>query len=491
MDPIPLKSPWKAYLLGVIMLLSMNLFGFSLAQFNTFFSFLMDANYPDLRPSDYDKWKSLFNTGLALGTLFFCFIGGYLVKHFSRKSLLLSFSLLMVVVSLLQPFLSLWMVVVTRFVVGVVISLYLMFSPLLLNEVLPQRYSGLLNSCASIVISCGLQLGLSIKGDWAAKHFRLVFWYPVCVELTRLVLFYVFFNIESPRYIFFDIKSSRGRSELRNAARGGSSEQLLEGQDSGVSSVLNDFKTDPRMRKYLRVFYHEEDFEQVARQLSSEYQSQSKSSQKSAGLWRMIWNKNYRKQVLLSFLLNAAVQFSGINIITFYSFDIFSDMGFEDPGKISSLVNVFNILGSVTVVVLIANFGRKTVTSSGILIISISYFINMIGDAFRLKGLVLLGFSMVNFGFGTALGGSLMLFLVEMLPSELLPITCSMQWILNLLISFFSLPVINAFGVFSVYSAIFFVMFFTWFVFQGLAVESKGYTLSQMTRKYAQKSFWD
>ena len=152
---------------------------------------------------------------------------------------------------------------------------------------------------------------------------------------------------------------------------------------------------------------------------------------------------------------------------------------------------MFNVLGGLLNVFTIERFGRKKLLSCGLFMIVISYIINMMGDVFQINILIPIGVCIFMFSFACSLGGILYVYQVEILPAELVAPASIIQWIFTLLISYYTLPLVNTFGIFSLYVAFFAISFIGWFLFEGYAVESKGLKMSKIISAYIKKQFWE
>ena len=127
--------------------------------------------------------------------------------------------------------------------------------------------------------------------------------------------------------------------------------------------------------------------------------------------------------------------------------------------------------------------------TTGLFFIPVSYVFSMVGDAFGYPTLLLVGSCLFLFSFATSLGGIFYIYQVELLPSKVLAPVSISQWVFTVLISYFTLPLIKTVGIYSLYMVFFVCGVFTWFIFTGLAVESKDRESSEILSEFDKKVF--
>lgn len=111
------------------------------------------------------------------------------------------------------------------------------------------------------------------------------------------------------------------------------------------------------------------------------------------------------------------------------------------------------------------------------------------GDAFQIPILLLVGTCLFLFFFANSLGGILYIYQVELLPSEVLAPVSISQWVFTVLISYFTLPLVEAVGIYSLYIVFFVCGVLTWFIFVAMAVETKNRESSEIIAEFEKKSF--
>lgn len=484
--------PWKVYLFGFIMNSSGFVFGYCIAQLNNFFPFFMQAQYPDIKASEYDNIKSIFNTVFNGGGFVCTLTTTPLVNHFGRRTLFLSTGVLMLVLNFIQPYLGLYFLYLVRFCIGYIVCFYSILCPLAVNEAIPSKYTGIINSSFYFFITLGIQLAFLLKSEWTQTYYKWVLWFPILIEVIRLLLFFFFVNTETPRFIYLDLKKKLTANERPKQAADVENENQEELLDDNKSqeSLNSKFTTDKRTQQYLKVFYKQDRHSETLTELNEEYKLQTQEAKKPKSPVKTALSKVYLKQSFIGLLLNLINQLCGINVIIFYSSNLFKKLEFKDPAGLTIIVNMFNVLGGFLNLFTTHRIGRKKLLSTGLFMITISYILNMMGDVFEIKSLIPVAICMFMLSFAMSIGGILYVYQVEILPGEVIPLISNFQWVFTLLISYFTLDLIQGIGIYALYCIFFSCSFATWFIFEGMACESKGKTLSQCTSNFVKKRFW-
>ena len=127
--------------------------------------------------------------------------------------------------------------------------------------------------------------------------------------------------------------------------------------------------------------------------------------------------------------------------------------------------------------------------SLGILMQGISQLLILLAICFQVKLLFPVGIMGYLFFFYVGLGGILFVYQVDIVPAELLPVVQVILMFSAFFFSLFSLPIINAVGIFALVLFLTTVTFVTWFLFEGFAVETKEKTKYQIQKELNIKKF--
>jgi len=361
---------------------------------------------------------------------------------------------------------------------------------MIVAETLPKSYLGSINSTFYLCIAAGVQMAVFVKGKFAQDRYYVILCLPIILELIRMGLYLVFFNVETPRFVYISNLKKLKKESTESQDDENDMEEKMISENNQLETIDKEFIEDSRIKNFLKVFYDDSLHEDTIRELNEEYKKQNKGSNENVSVLKTAFSKQYLKQTIIGFLLNYNNQLCGINVIVFYSTNLFKKLELSDPELLTMIVTLFNVLGGFLNIFILDRLGRKKLLSMGMVSISVSYILTMIGDCFNIPVFIPIGNCLFMVSFAMSLGGVLYVYQVEILPGEVIPLVSNSQWIFTLLISYYCLPLINSIGIYSMYFIFFFSTFISWFVFAGMSVESKGKTLSQMKLEYSKKKFW-
>ena len=268
------------------------------------------------------------------------------------------------------------MCVVLKYVVintiGSFTFIYTALCPVILREYLPVKWAGPFGAMFYLGISLGTNIAFLYQQSWMAEYYFLILWIPGAFALLMLLLYLIFFCVESPRVIFTDLAKKHSfvqRSEITNQ---NSDPELQQNEDNDLQTseytnvsdkpetletdlltqeneadkFYNVFINDSRMISFARKFYNEKDVPQFLRSVFDELDKAINESENKAtkgiesklGPFKLALHQKYRKQFMLVMLLNFLNQATGINCLVMYSTDIFIAIGYVDFAKIISVI---------------------------------------------------------------------------------------------------------------------------------------------------------
>ncbi|KWT58719.1 MFS transporter [Streptomyces albus subsp. albus] len=317
-----------------------------------------------------DTEKGLVNSILVFGSIVGALLGGKLADALGRKAAMLIVAgsyTVFVALSALAP--NVVVLDVVRFLLGIAIGISIVAAPLYIAESTPARTRGASVAAYQVATVAGIALtyfvnwGLSDGGHW-----RLML--GLSAIPAALVLIPLFRLPDTPRWYVL-----KGRTE-----------KAVE------VMALTDPDVDPRAET-----------EAVRAALAEE----------SGGSLRSLLRKPYARATLFVIGLGFFCQITGINAVTYYSPQIFEEMGFTGDGQnflLPSFVQLASLAATVLAILIIDRLGRRVVLLSGIAtmtaMLAVLTAIFGFGD---LEGVTLwIGFGAIllftaafNFGFGS------------------------------------------------------------------------------------------
>ncbi|MFD7668644.1 sugar porter family MFS transporter [Streptomyces sp. NPDC059788] len=317
-----------------------------------------------------DTEKGLVNSILVFGSILGALIGGKLADALGRKAAMLIVAgsyTVFVALSALAP--NVVVLDAVRFLLGIAIGISIVAAPLYIAESTPARTRGASVAAYQVATVAGIALtyfvnwGLSDGGHW-----RLML--GLSAIPAALVLIPLFRLPDTPRWYVL-----KGRTE-----------KAVE------VMALTDPDVDARAET-----------EAVRVALSEE----------SGGSLRSLLRKPYARAALFVVGLGFFCQITGINAVTYYSPQIFEEMGFTGDGQnflLPSFVQLASLAATVLAILIIDRLGRRVVLLSGIatmtamlaVLTAVFGFGDLEGSATWIGfGAVLLFTAAFNFGFGS------------------------------------------------------------------------------------------
>lgn len=356
---------------------------------------------------------SILMIGATLGA-----IGcGKISSTFGRKkSLLLGASLFVIGSIGCALALDLWVLLVSRFLLGFAVGIASYTAPIYLSEIAPAKIRGSMISLYQLMITVGIlaaflsNTAFSFSGNWR--------WMLGIITFPALALFLgVLILPESPRWLIGKGRSLDAKKILL----------ALRGNAQAAES------------EYLEIEEH--------------------AKNKQSGLLLFIKNRNFKRSVFLGISLQIIQQITGITVIMYYAPKIFSLAGFVSTqsqmwGTVA--VGLTNVLATLIAIFFVDRWGRKPILYIGYLAMALSMCV--IGFLFSLdaitsteKYLLVLTLTIFIISFAMSAGP-----LIWVLCSEIQPmagrdfgVTCSTaaNWIGNFLVGATFLTFMETVGV--------------------------------------------
>ena len=314
--------------------------------------------------------KGLVNSILVGGSILGALIGGKLADALGRKAAMLIVAAsyaVFVALSALAP--NVVVLDAVRFLLGVAIGISIVAAPLYIAESTPARIRGAsvaayqVATVAGIVLTYFVNWGLSDGGHWR-------WMLGLSAIPAALVLIPLFRLPDTPRWYVL-----KGRTE-----------RAVE------VMAMTDPDVDPRA--------------EVAAVSAA-------LAQESGGAGRTLLHKPYVRATLFVVGLGFFCQITGINAVTYYSPQIFEEMGFTGDGQnflLPSFVQLASLAATVLAILIIDRLGRRAVLLSGIgtMVVMLAVLTVVFGRGELSGATIWVGFGAIllftaafNFGFGS------------------------------------------------------------------------------------------
>jgi len=308
----------KRYLYFVTFVASLGslLFGFETGVINGTIYYV--AQYFDLTPSMKGFVVSVALIGCVIGALFI----GKPADLFGRRYML-RYMAIFFLISMLMTGLAtrLWVFIVGRFIGGLAVGGASVVTPMYISEVAPPKLRGRLVATAQFAIVLGILVSffsnfLIDSAGAGENKWRWMFLFGVIPSVVFFLL--LFFIQRSPRWL---VKTGR-IEEARKAI-------LRVNNQSDPDELINEIKES----------------------LDSEVLSR----------YSVLFRKPYFRLVLIGIGVGMFNQLSGINIVNYYSTDIFREAGFSGESAFlqTVLIGLVNLAFTIVGMSLIDKLGRK------------------------------------------------------------------------------------------------------------------------------------
>ncbi len=421
------------------------LFGFDTAVINGALPFM--RNYFVFT----DVAEGLAMSSALIGCIFGALFVGRPGDRYGRKAVL-KFLALLFLISALGTGLAdnLTIFIIFRFIGGLAVGGASVMSPMYISEIAPPAQRGRLVATSQLAIVLGVLFAffsnyLISIADVGANNWRWMF----LAEALPAVAFFIllFFVSRSPRWLVEAGKIQEAEKVIR---------EVNPGEDA--RKVLNDI-------------------------IESIDQNAVKSM-------KVLFRKPYFKLVVIGFLVGMFNQFTGINIIMYYSSDIFVKAGFStDSALLQTLVIGFtNLIFTLIAMAVIDKFGRKVLLYIGA--VGMTVFLGLFAGAFltgntKSYNLVFYLMGYISF-FAFSQGAVIWVILSEMFPNNIRARASSIgsfsHWMWNSIIAFLFPVVSSAFGTGPVFVFFAVATFIGLFFYIFVLVETKGKSLEELEK---------
>jgi len=424
------------------------MFGFETAVINGAIHYV--AEHFQLNPFMKGFVVSTALAGCVIGALFIGKPGDKYGRRYMLKIMAFLFLLSMIGTGLAP---NIWVFIIARFIGGLAVGGASVLTPTYISEVSPPKLRGRLVATNQLAIVTGILVAFFsdymidsiLHGSW-----RWMFLAGIIPSAVLFVL--LFFITRSPRWL---MKVGR-EDEARQVIRRVNPEEDLEEM---VLSIKNSLKSE------------------------------------SSGRSVSIFKKPYLRLAIIGIAVGMFNQFAGINVIMYYSTDIFRDAGFSGESALfqSVLIGVTNLVFTIIAMTFIDRFGRKFlfyVGASGM-----SVFLGLFSWAFisdNKSGFILLALLIGYIAFfAFSQGAVIWVILSEMFPNSVRSQGTAMgsfsHWIFNFGIALLFPVFSTKFGVGAVFIFFTVATALSLLFYRFALVETKGKTLEEIEKMVLKK----
>ena len=320
---------------------------------------------------------------MPLGAIIGSIIGGILSTKIGRKKTCITADLMGIVGCVIWIFKGTSLILIGRFVCGVVVGINSVIVPVYINEISPPSISGVMGAITDFMINFGVFISFlislnipdaaTIRADPENQYWwRFVFGFPIITCIFRSLVLLFIYRFDTPLFL------------------------ISNGKDEETKFII-------------KKLYHEEFVEQIYK----EYKAKIDKCQEVS--FKELLGTQYRRRLLTGILLGMFQHFSGATAVLFYSDKILE--GDQNGKSFTVLIGLMVMAASALSGMNIDKFGRKSILLLGEVICIIILLLLIIFGYLNMRNAskyVILAF---EFNFGFSLGPILWLYLPEILPA--------------------------------------------------------------------------
>lgn len=435
------------YLYSIVAGLGGFLFGFDTAVVNGALPYFREFFGISLAIEGWVVSSAL--VGCLVGAMFI----GYFGDRYGRREMLKIMGLLMLV-SAIGSGLSndTATFVVFRIIGGLGVGGASVLSPMYITEISPAKFRGRLTIIFQLAIVIGILVAFASDLaliDIGKNNWRWMFIVEAIPGLTFTGL--LFFVARSPRWLVAQGREEEAKDVIKSVNTVADSDVVLK----DIRASINE-----------EVIHH----------------------------YSVLFKKPYFRLILIGIVVGMLNQFTGINVVMYYSTDIFRTAGFTTENGIiqTVIIGATNLAFTILAMSLIDKIGRKTMLLTGALFMSVflgflSWFFLSETEGYAV--LIMLILFVAFFAFSQ--GAVIWVILSEMFPNNIraraTSIGSSSLWFFCALTTFLFPVIKDSFKdnsgvgyVFAFYGA---MTLFSFFFFKKYLVETKGKTLEELEKE--------
>lgn len=401
--------------------------------------------------------QQAFVAVLLLGAVIAVLVTGNIADRIGRKKVLVIVGIMFIIgagVNALTPNGWLWLLFLSRFVLGLAVGGSSLVVPLYIAEIAPSKLRGRLVSLNQAGVALGIFVAYLVGAAFAdVQGWRQMI--GVAVIPAIIMLIGIAPQPESPRWL-----ALVGRSK--------------EAENVLISIRSNRADADRELRD-IRIALAEEE---------------------KPSIRQMFADLTIRRGIIIGVMVAAANQLVGVNAVLYYAPTILKAAGFDDSGAIyaSTIIGFTGFVFTVIGLFLVDRIGRRPLLLTGIAVVVLTLIglgaLFLVNPVSSVATPLVIGFVLYEAVFCASLGIAIWLVNSEILPNRVRgkaqQFGTNTHWVLDFIISMTTLTLISTltatgmFWMFAVFGIICFIVL--WFILP----ETKGRTLEEIETELTQ-----
>jgi SP family arabinose:H+ symporter-like MFS transporter len=347
--------------------------------------------------SQKNLFTSIMTASLMFGAIFGSLLSSPILSKIGRRKTYILANCISFVAIGLTMILNEYVMICGRLISGVVCGIYSPLVALYVSEYAPYRISGLCGAiyefmyCFSIFVSYLMGLNLPEVEEVGDQWWRFMVGFPAIFNILNTILLLYVFKYDTPKYLF-----------------------MIKKDETATRKSLNS------------IYKRDEDSEEVIKDLKMLL-----SQQEEEMTFSSLFNKKYRKRMLIGIALFIGQQACGIDALIMYSDEIF--LNDVDDRKTATMFTIFiglsQMLSSVCAIFIIEHLGRRKLFlgGTGLVIVflsalSVCYYMNLFSPIVYL----FVAFTFVN---GTSLSPLPFVIGSDIIPEKGFPLGVALNYV--------------------------------------------------------------
>lgn len=396
------KAMKRLFWLNVLKIVVISLCKLSYGYFLVIFNPLSSIIFPNVYHFTKEEIKievGDVNMFFYMGSAAFGLIGGWLAEKVGRKRLIIIFDIVSIGIFIGYWFQNIYVLKVIRFLNGGVSSCQYMVSSVLISELFPKSISGVANvsmfSLSTAMIFMALVVPTKVFSEaYVLEHWRYFLCWPAPFFLVKAILMIILFKTDSPRWLVRKLKVP----------------EHIESDSDESQDYLKEQLKDI----YKITYRHSQVNAVVDSTVKMHHQSKEELSKK--GDLKLLFSKTYKRQMLVVFILAMAAQFNGVSYLSLYSKEVFNRVS-NNGNDVTFCLGLSKLFGGVIAIIFAKSFGRKFNLLFGTLLQALSLSSILLAIVTASPVFSYIGMMGFGFGFAIGLGGALVSYTPEIVPS--------------------------------------------------------------------------
>ena len=445
-----LKSKIRMIFYGINLSLGGSYYGITCGLFNNLAEKFFNENFNIKNVTELKKIESDLAFYFFIGCFLCALLGSFLYENIGRLKSYYFIIFLEILSSIFLNINILNLIFFARLIQGFCACFWMFLSHLMIKECVDIKFRAFIANSFLIFMTLGQNLIFFLGSPQFFSYWRVIMFLPIFIEFPRLLIMFFYFKKRSPVFLYKKIKNENDRKII--------------------------------IQKNYEIFYENH----TANEMTIKFLEEQKKIEKGKTekiKFIDLFKIKYRKQFLLSILINFLTQITGINVLNVFSTEIFKELKLSNPETLTYIMSFFGIISAIFITIFGKKIGKKKPIIISILLVAISWGIVIIGYNIKEGALCVFGIYCFMFFFNIYIGIQYS-YLVSFLPSIGLSFSSVFKWSITIFLLKYILVIIDAVGIEAVFVFFFVMSFLGFFGLYFFVVDTDGKTDSEILKEF-------